>query len=148
MTAERPRDDEIQAVIAGTWAEAGIEQADVWRGEWRRQLHDTGRCASLPEGDRWYARRDSRVPGERYPQRPVFDGARRYLEREGFDLRCYRAPLSGALELRAHRGDVTVIFDVSTNGAAFVEVLAGPCAPFIADGRPSKLQLFDPSGSG
>lgn len=145
MIVDQPRDDTIRAVIAGVWSEAGVEVADAWVGPWRRQLHDTGGCASLPEGDRWYARRDSRLPGERYPQRPVFDGSRRYLEREGFDVRCYRAPLSGALELRAHRGDVTVIFDVSTNGAAFVGVLAGPCAPFIADGRPSNLEPFDPS---
>lgn len=136
------RDDEIRATIDGVWGESGIAEADIWLGEWTRRTQDTGGCAtsSLPEDDRWIAFRDSRVTGERYPQRTIFDGAAAYLEHEGFDVQRYLAPLSDALELRAHRDELTVIFDVSTNGAAFVEVVAGPCAPFIADEPPANLE--------
>lgn len=133
-------DAAIVVTLDGIWAAAGVGSGDVTTSEWTIRTPDTGPCAAQPDENRWYAYRISRLPGERREQQPLFAAVDAWLTTEGFDVGRYRAPLSGRLELRAHRDALTVSVAVSSNGATSVQVFAGPCARFIGDEPPTGLE--------
>lgn len=138
-----PRDDDIREVTDGLWAAAGVPSDQVTVNAYNRESKgDTVGCADLPaEDDRWVASRTSRVAGELYPQMDLFDGATAYLKDHGFEVKRYRDPVSGYLELRAEGDEMVVFFNVERNGAAHARVVAGPCATFMHREPPT---LSDP----
>jgi hypothetical protein len=135
---DQPGDGAIRGVIDGLWEATGVDRGRVVTSPYRRETkRDVARCADLPdESDRWIAYRTSWVPGEVHTQDDLFEPGATYLEDEGFTVARYHQPASGTLALRAERDDLVVYLDVQDNGYAHAEVIAGPCAPLIADEPP------------
>lgn len=136
LTADAPRADAIAETTDGVWAAAGVAHGAVRRGDvGRRTYRTTAACADLPEDDRWASTATSRIGPDAATQTALLDGAMAYLDGRGFTVDRYRSTGSETRQLVASSAsdEQSIELFVEGDGTSTLRVLAGPCAPLLAE---------------
>ncbi len=121
----------VRTRIDAVWAAVGADPAAVQVLAYgRTERPGADACAGLPEDDRWWGAQRSRLPPGEVAQATLLDRLETALADDGFVVRRYKSTGSETRILDGVNEEegVTVQLFVTDDGAASLDVKAGPCA--------------------